>query len=188
MGLDMYLHKKVYVQNWEHMKPEDKHHITYALGDNIPEEINPAYLVFEVGYWRKANAIHQWFVKNVQDGVDECQDSYVELTDLEALLEAVNTVLSRIIVENGDVYNGESWSKDNGHVVHTTPGRVVTNPEVCEEFLPSQGGFFFGGTDYDEWYLQSLEHTRDVITKVIADAKTEAENHVWADYYYHSSW
>lgn len=26
----------------------------------------------EVGYWRKANAIHKWFVENVQDGIDDC--------------------------------------------------------------------------------------------------------------------
>lgn len=27
---------------------------------------------YEVGYWRKANHIHQWFVNNVQDGNDDC--------------------------------------------------------------------------------------------------------------------
>ena len=26
----------------------------------------------EVAYWRKANAIHAWFVENVQDGEDDC--------------------------------------------------------------------------------------------------------------------
>lgn len=26
----------------------------------------------EVGYWRKANAIHSWFVDKVQDGADDC--------------------------------------------------------------------------------------------------------------------
>jgi len=184
----MYLTKKVYVKNWEHTKPEEKHRVTYAKGDEVPKEINPSYLEFEIGYWRKANAIHQWFVKNVQDDVDDCRNAYLELEDLEALLNVVTQVLEKVIIENGDVYNGESWSKDTGHVVHYTPGRVITNPEVCEELLPTQGGFFFGGTGYDEWYLQSLEYTKDILTKVIADAKTEFDNHEWADYYYHSSW
>lgn len=31
----------------------------------------------DVGYWRKANAIHAWFVKNVQGGVDNCQSHEV---------------------------------------------------------------------------------------------------------------
>jgi hypothetical protein len=29
----------------------------------------------EVAYWRKFNALHKWFVDNVQDGIDECQRS-----------------------------------------------------------------------------------------------------------------
>lgn len=29
----------------------------------------------EVAYWRKANAIHEWFVQTFQAGVDECQFS-----------------------------------------------------------------------------------------------------------------
>ena len=27
----------------------------------------------EVGYWRKANAIHGWIVENVQNGQDDCE-------------------------------------------------------------------------------------------------------------------
>ena len=45
MGLDMYLHRKG--------KSKDKEYK-------------------EVGYWRKANAIHGWIVRNVQGGVDDC--------------------------------------------------------------------------------------------------------------------
>jgi len=32
----------------------------------------------QVGYWRKANSIHKWFVENVQNGVDDCE--YYEVT------------------------------------------------------------------------------------------------------------
>ena len=28
MGLDMYLYKKTYVKNWEHMSPEELHEIS----------------------------------------------------------------------------------------------------------------------------------------------------------------
>ena len=28
----------------------------------------------QIASWRKANAIHKWFVDNVQDGVDDCGD------------------------------------------------------------------------------------------------------------------
>jgi hypothetical protein len=32
----------------------------------------------EVGYWRKANQIHHWFVENVQDGQDDCSSYEVK--------------------------------------------------------------------------------------------------------------
>lgn len=41
--------------------------------------LNGLFSVFHEGaYWRKANAIHGWFVDNVQKGVDDC--GYYELT------------------------------------------------------------------------------------------------------------
>ena len=39
-----------------------------------------------VGYWRKANAIHAWFVRECQGGRDECQTTWVPREKLEALL------------------------------------------------------------------------------------------------------
>ena len=42
-------------------------------------------VTFEVGYWRKANHIHKWFVKNIQGGKDDCADYYVNKVDLESL-------------------------------------------------------------------------------------------------------
>jgi hypothetical protein len=41
MGLDMYLYKKTYVQNWEHQTPEQRHTISVKLGDNAREDIKP---------------------------------------------------------------------------------------------------------------------------------------------------
>ena len=50
-------------------------------------------LITEVMYWRKANAIHQWFVDNVQHGVDECAPHMVSLDDLCALRDTCRSVL-----------------------------------------------------------------------------------------------
>ena len=43
----------------------------------------------EVGYWRKANQIHKWFVDNVQGGEDDCSPYPVTRDQLEKLLTAV---------------------------------------------------------------------------------------------------
>lgn len=46
----------------------------------------------EIAYWRKANEIHAWFVKNVQNGIDNCESYMVTKEQLEELLELCETV------------------------------------------------------------------------------------------------
>jgi len=49
-------------------------------------------LEVSVGYWRKANAIHQWFVDNCQGGEDDCRYAHVareKMTELLALCQQV---------------------------------------------------------------------------------------------------
>ena len=48
----------------------------------------------EIGYWRKANAIHKWFVDNVQNGVDDCGEYKVTKEQLIQLHNACNDVLN----------------------------------------------------------------------------------------------
>lgn len=93
MGLDMYLNKRVYVgAHYDHRKVEIK---IEATENGVPIKIDPkkvSYVVEQAGYWRKANAIHGWFVRNVQDGTDDCQESYVsyeKLLELRNLCELV---------------------------------------------------------------------------------------------------
>jgi hypothetical protein len=47
----------------------------------------------EVGYWIKANAIHGWFVRNVQNGVDNCSPYLVTKDKMRNLLMACELVL-----------------------------------------------------------------------------------------------
>ena len=93
MGLDMYLSKKTYVKYWEH-NGDNNYDVKVTKAGN-PTKIDPkkvSYIVEEVGYWRKANQIHQWFVDNVQGGVDDCRDAYVERGKLEELLNLCKIV------------------------------------------------------------------------------------------------
>lgn len=48
---------------------------------------------FPVAYWRKSNQIHQWFVDNVQDGVDNCQKHIVYRDKIEQLRDLCVQVL-----------------------------------------------------------------------------------------------
>lgn len=148
MGLDMYLTKQVYVgANYEHRKVTGR--ITLKTHDK-PIKVKlkrVSYIVEEVMYWRKANAIHQWFVDHVQDGNDDCGTYYVSAEKLQSLID--------------------------------TCKQVLKNPELAETLLPTQSGFFFGSTNYDEWYFDDLKATVKEL-----DGKLDES----ADYEYHSSW
>ena len=106
----------------------------------------------QVGYWRKANAIHRWFVENIQDGVDDCAyHREVRQEDLEELRDICHEILC--------------------------------NPDLADDRLPTSIGFFFGSTQYDEWYIEDLKITIDIIDKVLETTDFEKEM-----LYYVSSW
>lgn len=102
MGLDMYI-KRVNrtnhsideinkIDNTENLKPDLEEVKSFlplhkwSFGDY--------YSIFhDACYWRKFNALHNWFVTNVQLGVDNCE--YYELTEehIEDCLNVLKTVL-----------------------------------------------------------------------------------------------
>jgi hypothetical protein len=88
-------------------------------------------------YWRKANAIHSWFVENLAGGEDNCKPMYVSTEHLQELLTTCKTVLE----------------------YHTE--------EKALELLPPTSGFFFGSMDIDEWYWQDLQYTVTELEKVL---------------------
>lgn len=90
MGLDMYLLAKKYISNdRESVKtitslfPELDHFHNFQID----------IVQCTVGVWRKANAIHSWFVENVQDGEDDCGVYEVEREKLVELLQTIEKVM-----------------------------------------------------------------------------------------------
>lgn len=119
---------------------------------NIYPDKNCEYITIEynVIYWRKANQIHAWFVKNVQDGKDECQTSHVTREQLQSLLDDCIAVL--------------------------------TGKKYADDTLPTQSGFFFGSTEYDEYYKQDLQYTVDKLSEVLNNKDLQGA------FYYEASW
>lgn len=137
----------------------------------------------QVGYWRKANQIHNWFVTNVQDGDDDC-DYHHECTKeiLEELLDTCHKVLKSCVMTVGKVQNGERLI-DGEWVPIYENGKVVIDSSVAEELLPATDGFFFGGTNYDEYYVNDIADTIKILEKVLATTDFETQA-----IYYVSSW
>jgi hypothetical protein len=89
MGLDMYLTAEKYISEWSDKDLSEKLNKISIPGKT--GRIN--FVRTEAIYWRKANAIHKWFVDHCQGGVDECQETYIELEQLEALRFACTQVI-----------------------------------------------------------------------------------------------
>ena len=156
MGLDMYLTGRRSISQY---RGREDGHRSRSIQDMFPElqafrdqhsgngcvtEIRA-----ELGYWRKANAIHAWFVRNVQGGVDECQTSPVSREHLQTLRDLCQ--------------------------------RVLDFRHLANELLPTQGGFFFGSTDYDEGFIEDLKSTIEIIDRALALPTS------WT-FEYHASW
>lgn len=195
MGLDMYLKGSRYIGSNGFMDPDGVQPELAAFADRLlPPDGNLGSVVIErdVAYWRKANQIHAWFVANVQDGKDDCGSYPVSVEQLRSLYEVCQQVLNGVRLEDGIVTNG--WTYANGvRKPITEVGEVIVNPEIAEQLLPTQGGFFFGSTDYDQWYVEDLKSTIEQLDRIFAWCeanKTVNGEHTFypIDFEYHSSW
>lgn len=159
MGLDMYLSRSLYVKNWAHEKNEEGHipHEVIVKG-KYADKVFPAKIkriVEEAMYWRKANQIHKWFVDNVQEGEDNCAEYYVSDRQIVELYNIVKRVLK---------------DKDE---------------DLALELLPPQEGFFFGNSEFDEWYWSQLEATAEGLEPYVKCIEAGEEV---GEFYYQASW
>ena len=137
MGLDMTLH----VIEEEEMTSEllaEQDYEYWAKGEHF--------------YWRKANSIHNWFVKNVQGGTDDCGIYEVTFDQLMSLKSRVASVLA-----------------DN---------------RKGPELLPTTAGFFFGSTEYDDFYLEDMVETLNHLS----ECEKIHSNNPSVKFFYSSSW
>lgn len=137
----------------------------------------------EIGYWRKANQIHDWFVKHCQDGVDDCgyhnevtKEQLIELRDL------CQDVIDNSKLVSGSVKNGDEYINGNCFPIFED-GKVIEDPSFAMEHLPSCSGFFFGSEEYDEYYIDDLKKTIQICNEAITTTDFDTQM-----IYYVSSW
>lgn len=144
MGLDQYLHASEYISRYDWDNDNDNRNELFyqiveqfGVSDQIsPDSFGGISIDFPMGYWRKSNQIHNWFVENCGGGVDECQKMFVNRESLENLLDVCN--------------------------------QVIADNSLAEELLPTGAGFFFGSTEYDEYYFNDLKQTVLIIDRCLA--------------------
>ena len=128
MGLDMYLHKRTWIGI------EARERLTM---NGLPDGVEPSkvtYVIQDAGYWRKANAIHRWFVENVQDDQDDCHTYEVSREQLQALLDTVDTVLKHpdmaahlLPTQAGFFFGNTEYGQDYIDVLMETK-RILSEP------------------------------------------------------------
>lgn len=157
MGLDMYLWAGTSVANYARGSERQKKAYqtilnALALSDeDVSNDFPSIHLDIKVGYWRKANAVHNWFVTNVQNGEDDCKMHYVDREQLAELVMLCDKVLAQ--------------------------------PDTAPELLPATSGLFFGSEYYDEYYLEQLEDTVEMISDILQNPNLDDY-----DFHYQSSW
>lgn len=101
----------------------------------------------ELMYWRKANQIRRWFVDHLNDfdPSDNLGEYDVSREVLQDLIDDIDYVLEDESIER------------------------------AEEVMPTNSGFFFGSTEYDEHYFDSLRYTREQIQEILDTTSEEDE-------------
>ena len=150
MGLDMYLSAKKNVEkvNWQALRDNEE------LSYDSPEVVNPLW-------------------KNIVD--------VAEMSDVATDIYGVNVeVICAYWRKANQIHK---WFVDNVQGGNDNCGEYYVSHEKLQELLDlvkrtlaernptllsPQGGFFFGGTDIDEWYWRGLENTKAELERVFA--------------------
>ncbi len=143
MGLDMYLTaRKSSYKSYAGTEDDGPRKAMLAVCEELelPDigNIDSITVGREVGYWRKANQIHNWFVNHCQDDRDECQETIVYAEQLAALRD----LCKRLLVNKSAA-------------------------EAARE-LETASGFFFGSTEIDQYYWDDLQNTVTILDRALS--------------------
>ena len=61
--------------------------------------------------------------------------------------------------------------------------QVLDHHRLAKELMPTRSGFFFGSTDYDEWYYSDLTYTVSTLLAALSKIDWDTE-----DVYYYEWW
>ena len=154
MGLDMYLKKVTYIGN-EYRKPEQRLKI---ISPKKEEGVT-----FPIG-----NQIKEDRISSISENV--------------AYWRKANQIHKWFVdnIQNREDDCREYYiDKEKLEELLNLCKKIKEKQLQPEESLPTQGGFFFGSTDYDEYYMQDIENTIEQLEPLLQEE---------GDFYYSSSW
>lgn len=152
MGLDMTLERHHYVKQWNHHKPEERHAVTVTKGGNPADYIKPERVSYVV------EEVAYWRKANEIHAwfVANCQNGEDDCRDYYV-------------------------SRDQLTELRDLAQQVIAQPGSAAELLPTESGFFFGGTEYDDDYFDDLKRTVEILTALLAEPEE-------GEFRYRASW
>jgi len=143
----------------------------------------------EIFYWRKANAIHNFFEQQIGP-IENCVSKFVPKKIFKELYERCEKVI--ISLENSVKVTEKIWVGTKLEEDPTTQQKKVIkvysdvliyeDKETATELLPTTSGFFFGSTDYDDYYLQDIKNTKKICFEILNDPRFKNDKikyHAW---------
>lgn len=151
MGLDMYLSKRTYVKQWDHQKPEEQYEVTVTKGNNRVETIKKERVSYVI------EEVAYWRKANHihQWFVENVQGDQDDCGEYDVSREDIQELVKAC-------------------------KEVIANPAQASELLPTQAGFFFGNTEYNEYYFGDLKETIEMLEPLLLEPGD--------DFFYRASW
>ena len=196
MGLDMYLMAQKY-ESRSTWRFEEGHYKEIGEGINqivkefYPEDLQKIGLKhikdnflskqtrYQIGYWRKFNALQTFFQKRVESDYELCHGIYVHEDTIKDLISRFNKILKDIkTCETGEIQYCNGWA--NGEKTYATA--KVYKSEVAKDLLPPGAGFFYGSQEIDEWYVEDIKYSLKLFKKALELMK------LGYDIIYEASW
>ena len=155
MGLDMYLYQRYYVSGYNHQDQESKD----RFADLVRQIDSTLYL---------GDNRHMY--------VEVCVGYWRKANAIHRFfcnLDGGRDECQSIFV-----------SEDNLRTLRALCQAVLLEPAIADEVLPTHPGFFFGSTEIDEWYMQDLKSTIEIIDNVIDRLTPDG----YPEFIYRASW
>lgn len=132
----------------------------------------------EVGYFRKVNFLVKYFEDNhgfsgesfdylpvdkdmITDLKERCDEV---LEDLRQRADKIMEAHKFVMPYSTSIDNSISLIKD---YTNTKELKALREHTKAKELLPTTDGFFFGNTDYDEYYFRKVENVRDFCRRLL---------------------
>lgn len=108
---------------------------------------------YEVAYWRKANQIRNWFINHIP---------YFSYEDNLGEYDISKELLIQLYCD-----------------VKT----VLKNHKLADKLFPTSSGFFFGSTEYDEYYFKTLRYTKKILEEIFNDINFDREQIYYTEWW-----